>query len=178
MKFSVITSVLFMAVSVSAGSFFQQQSIDVRSDVGAGLTKVPGANPLFYCGDNSKDIVKIQSLNLTPNPPLPGKTLVVDAVGSLKSAITKGAKVDVSVKYGLITMFKQTADICDNLNQVDLECPVKAGKLTLTKAIDIPNQIPPGTYVVTANAYMGDGRPILCVQGAVRFTLSGKAVFI
>lgn len=51
--------------------------------------------------------------------------------------------VEVTVKYGLITMYRGTLDLCDHAEEVDMECPVARGKLVLSKAIDIPKQIPP-----------------------------------
>jgi hypothetical protein len=47
------------------------------------------------------------------------------------------------VKYGLITLLRTKADLCDQINNVDLECPIKKGKLTITKTVDIPNEVPP-----------------------------------
>jgi len=72
-----------------------------------------------------------------------GQTLNISAVAILKDDIEKGAKADVIAKYGLITMYKTSADICDNVNQIDLECPVNRGKLFITKSVDIPSQVPP-----------------------------------
>lgn len=72
MKLSIITSALSMAASVAAGSFFQQQSLGIEFDIGAsGIEKVPGENPLYYCGDTSRDIASIETVDLSPNPPLP-----------------------------------------------------------------------------------------------------------
>jgi hypothetical protein len=45
------------------------------------------------------------------------------------------------VKYGLITLIKQEADLCDNLGQVDMSCPLKKGKMSLVKEVDIPKQV-------------------------------------
>jgi hypothetical protein len=125
-----------------------------------------------------------------------GATLVISAVGVLHDVITAGAKVDVTVKYGLITLLRESVDLCDNAKEVDLECPVDQGKLVLNKSVDIPKQIPPvcspasaplllysgkwpslllsltplqGTYNVFANAYTVDGRPITCLTATIQF---------
>lgn len=47
----------------------------------------------------------------------------------------------LQVKYGLITLIKQEADLCDNLPKIDLSCPLKKGVLTLKKEVDLPKQI-------------------------------------
>lgn len=49
----------------------------------------------------------------------------------------------IEVKYGLITLLRQSADLCDQIENVDLHCPVKEGDLALTKKVDLPQQIPP-----------------------------------
>lgn len=50
--------------------------------------------------------------------------------------------VEVTVKYGLITIYKSTLDLCDHAKEIDMECPVAPGKLILKKAVDIPKPIP------------------------------------
>lgn len=49
----------------------------------------------------------------------------------------------LQVKYGLIRLINQEADLCDELTNVDLECPLEKGEMTLTKQVDLPAQIPP-----------------------------------
>ena len=34
-------------------------------------SQVPGESPLEYCQDNKEDILVIEHVNLTPNPPVP-----------------------------------------------------------------------------------------------------------
>lgn len=49
----------------------------------------------------------------------------------------------LQVKYGLIRLINQEADLCEQLTNVDLECPLEKGEMTLTKQVDLPAQIPP-----------------------------------
>lgn len=72
-----------------------------------------------------------------------GQTLTIKAKGTLKEEVTKGAIVLLEVKYGLITLIKQTVDLCDQIQNVDLTCPLKKGDLTLTKQVELPKEIPP-----------------------------------
>jgi hypothetical protein len=66
----------------------------------------------------------------------------------LSQDVDDGAKVRLQVKYGLIRIINQEADLCDNLKNVDLECPLKKGPMTLTKDVDLPNEIPPVSLCV------------------------------
>ena len=34
-------------------------------------------------------------------------------------------------------------DLCEKVEEVDLKCPLEAGKLTITKDVELPAQIPP-----------------------------------
>ena len=139
-------------------------------------------------------------MDLDPNPPAAGKTLTVTARGTLSEAVEEGAKVHLQVKYGLITIIKQTADLCDTVTKVDLECPLKKGETTLTKDIDLPKvradhlgpsvtpserptdlcvqEIPPGKYSVIADVYTKDEKKVTCLQATVEFKRGGNAVLV
>ncbi len=69
--------------------------------------------------------------------------MTITASGTLKQTIQKGAQVDINVRYGLITLIKQTVDLCDQVQNVDLECPIEKGKLSLIKEVELPKEIPP-----------------------------------
>ena len=88
----------------------------------------------------------------------------------------EGAKVNLQVKYGLITIIKQTADLCDTVKNVDLECPIDDGETELTKDVDLPKQIPPGKYSVIADAYTKDDEKITCLTATVEFKRGGGSV--
>lgn len=47
------------------------------------------------------------------------------------------------VKYGYITLIKTKADLCESMKNVDIACPLEEGRLTLTKTVDLPKEIPP-----------------------------------
>ncbi|KAF8450106.1 ML domain-containing protein [Terfezia claveryi] len=130
---------------------------------------VPGQSPLKYCGPTYDDILEINYINISPNPPTPGATLVIKASGNLKHTIEAGAYVIVEVKYGYIKLIHKILDLCENAGQVDLECPVKAGELVLTKEIDLPKAIPPGKYHAMADVYTKDDKPITCITADIYF---------
>jgi hypothetical protein len=81
--------------------------------------------------------------------------------------------VHLQVKYGLITIIKQTADLCNTVKEVDLECPIKKGDMTLTKEVELPKQIPPGKYTVLADVLTKDEKKITCLTATVEFSRSG-----
>jgi len=76
--------------------------------------------------------------------------------------------VALQVKYGVITLIKQTIDLCEQVKNVDLDCPLE-GDLKFTKEVELPREIPPGFYTVQADAYTVDDEPIVCLQAKVKF---------
>jgi len=152
---------------VSAGSWFGASDVTVNE-----AQKVPGESPLRFCdGDRSQDIVHIEKVDLSPNPPMAGTDLVIHATGTVSQTIEKGAYVKLVVKYGLIRLISTTADLCEQVENVDLECPIEKGVLSITKAVAIPKEVPPGTYNVFADVYNEDDTPITCLQASVSFTI-------
>ncbi|KAB8069014.1 Phosphatidylglycerol/phosphatidylinositol transfer protein [Aspergillus leporis] len=135
-----------------------------QSPIQAQGKSVEGDNPLEYCSDPSSDILEIKSVNLTPNPPLPGKALVIKAEGTLHERIEDGAYVLLEVKYGLITLIRQEVNLCEQIVNVDLKCPLETGDMTLTKQVDLPKQIPPGRYTVHADVFTRDDERITCLE--------------
>ncbi|KAL6239249.1 hypothetical protein BDW75DRAFT_154627 [Aspergillus navahoensis] len=148
-----------LAVTATPASFF-----GYTQDVIAEGTPVKGDNPLEYCSEPSGDLLEIQSVDLAPNPPKAGTTLKVKAAGNLHERIQAGAYVILEVKYGLITLLRQTVDLCEQLTNVDLQCPLEKGPMVLTKEIQLPQQIPPGRYTVHADVYSNDDERITCLD--------------
>lgn len=73
-----------------------------------------------------------------------GQKLEIKANGTLSEDVEAGTKVALLVKYGLITLIKQEADLCDNLPKIGESCPLKKGPISISKEVDIPRQVPPG----------------------------------
>ncbi|KAL4917243.1 ML domain-containing protein [Aspergillus aurantiobrunneus] len=148
-----------LSVVATPASFFEY-SQDVITDG----VPVKGDNPLEFCADPSSDLLDIRSVDLSPNPPKPGQTLKIKAEGVLHKRIEKGAYVLLEVKYGLITLLRQRPDLCDQIVNVNLECPLEEGPLVLTREVDLPPQIPPGKYTVHADVFDKNDRRITCLD--------------
>lgn len=168
MKLSATACVAALSASVVSASipWFGSQDAIGPNDA----AKVPGDNPLEFCDtDHSKDIVHIEKVDLLPNPPEAGANLVIRATGTVFETIEEGAYVNLVVKYGLIRLVNTKADLCEQVGNVDLECPIKKGVLSITKTVEIPKEVPPGTYNVNADVVNADGTPITCLQATVKF---------
>ncbi|KAM0718857.1 hypothetical protein Q7P37_005929 [Cladosporium fusiforme] len=167
MKLLTIASALL--ATASAGSFFGGPEVALDDSL-----SVPGDNPLQHCANPKDDILTIESVDLSPNPPKAGTTLSITAKGDLAEDVEEGAKVHLQVKYGLITIIKQEADLCNTVKEVDLECPIKKGETALTKKVELPKQIPPGKYTVLADVISKDDKKITCLTATVEFHRDGS----
>jgi hypothetical protein len=48
----------------------------------------------------------------------------------------------------LIRLISTTADLCEQIGNVDLKCPIEKGVLSITKAVDIPKEVPPVRFAL------------------------------
>jgi len=169
MKFSTsLITLLFGTLVAADGLSFLSNGQKVLEEKGG---SVAGDNPLTYCKkEHDSDILILDHVNLDPNPPAVGQTLTIEAVGTLTQALEKGAYVNLQVKYGLIRLVNMRQDLCDQVANVDLDCPIDEGKITIVKDVQLPKEIPPGTYTVFADAYTKDGKDkIICLEATVKF---------
>jgi len=168
MRFASTILPLLCATLVTSRSlsFFEDSQSALTDDT---AISVPGKNPLTFCGDPSTYILDIDYVDLDPNPPGPGDTLKIKARGIFSKDVEAGAKVFIQVKYGLITLIKQEADLCDQIGNVDLTCPLKKGPMNLTKEVEIPRQVPKGKYTVMADVYTEDNEKVTCMESVIFF---------
>ncbi|TPX30113.1 hypothetical protein SmJEL517_g06246 [Synchytrium microbalum] len=120
------------------------------------------------CGTDD-DIFTVESIILTPDPPVKGQSLVIEARGYLKEDVVAGSVADVKVKLGLIKLFEQRLDLCEEIKRIDVECPILKGYQVIERTIDLPNELPAGKYNLHLNATNADDLPITCVNAEFRF---------
>ncbi|KAJ9669714.1 Phosphatidylglycerol/phosphatidylinositol transfer protein [Coniosporium apollinis] len=169
MRLSALFLTLAAATAVSArsaGDFIKVggSQVSINEDL-----SVPGKNPLSFCSAPTDDILKIDHVDLDPNPPEAGKTLNISASGTLRSKVEEGSTIHLQVKYGLITLINQQTPLCDQVKNVDLECPLEKGEMKLSKSVDLPREIPPGKYTVLADVYTKEDKRITCLTATITF---------
>ncbi|KAL9100295.1 MAG: hypothetical protein Q9163_004313 [Psora crenata] len=137
--FIVVLIAILQASFATSRSYFRlggsQTVLDNELDV-------PGENPLQFCQSASNYSLVIQKVDLTPNPPEAGKQLLIEAEGTFTEEVEAGAYIDLSVKYGLITLINSKVDLCDQMKEVDEQCPL-AGSKVIKKDVNIPKGVPP-----------------------------------
>ncbi|RKP30750.1 hypothetical protein METBISCDRAFT_30654 [Metschnikowia bicuspidata] len=159
----------FWACSVSG---FLIPALQIFEDAAASFVKtfsgpnekpVPGNAPIVQCDVLTPQVLKLQHVTIDPNPPVRGRNLTFTATGLLSQDIVDGAYVKVDVRFGFIRLIKKTYDLCEQVQNIDLKCPIRLGKQEITKTVEIPADVPPGRYIVNARAYNKDDELITCL---------------
>lgn len=130
---------------------------------------IPGNAPIVQCEAINPQILDLQEVIIDPSPPAKGQNLTFSATGYLSKDIEDGAYVEVDVRFGFIRLIHQTYDLCEQVGNVDLECPIKKGKQVITKEVEIPAEVPPGKYTVNARAFDKNDVLITCLTATVEF---------
>lgn len=141
---------------------------------------IPGGSHISQCDVNDKQLLDIKSIELSPNPPQKGHNLTISASGELHQELVEGAYVDVEVRLGYIRLLYNTYDLCEQLDEHDvddLKCPIKPGSYNLKKEFFIPAEVPPGKYIFVARAYTNDDELISCVSGEALFPAGQVELF-
>jgi len=63
---TLFVAALSAATATATPSWMGGNQVAIKAEY-----KVPGDNPLYFCGDPADDILKIEKVDLSPNPPVP-----------------------------------------------------------------------------------------------------------
>ncbi|KAI0815123.1 ML domain-containing protein [Irpex lacteus] len=125
------------------------------------------------CGEAS-DPIHIKSIEISPDPPVPGKNLTVKVVGEALEVVEDGAYADVVVKVGVIKLLQKEFDLCEEARNadVDLTCPIEKGLYTVTHTVELPKEIPPAPFKVSVNGFTVEDDPLVCLNLQIDFRKS------
>ncbi|KAF9998689.1 Phosphatidylglycerol/phosphatidylinositol transfer protein [Modicella reniformis] len=120
-------------------------------------------------------LLKVEYVNIDPNPPRKGQPLTIDGGGYLQEDIVEGAEIEVVVKLGLIKLLTKRFNFCEESVKVGKPCPIVAGKQSLKTSVDLPREIPPGKF--TANIKVTNPKKSESEPGKIVTCLIAKAQF-
>lgn len=127
------------------------------------------------CGSATDDF-QVANVRITPDPPKIGQAVNVSVSGTLKTAVTSGS-VDVTIKYGSITLIHQTLDLCEVVDKTAYRCPFAAGPLTISLSQTIPSIAPPGDYTGHITISDQNSHEVACVNLKLTMTSSSLSTF-
>ncbi|KAI5963625.1 NPC2 [Candida pseudojiufengensis] len=164
---------LFQQTEKQLPHFFQihkeEESKDDVQSQGINTKPVPGGSPIEVCDNALPQLLTLEEVIISPNPPEVGANLTFTAKGKIDKTIVDGAYVEVDVRYGFIKLIHQTYDICEEITKIDLECPIEKGEQIIKKIVEIPDEVPPGKYIVNARAFTKDDEFITCLTATIEF---------
>jgi len=117
------------------------------------------------------DVIEVKSIELSPDPPVPGQDLTVTASGYVKDTIEWGAYADVTVKIGLIKLLHKQYDICEEAQSINatVRCPVERDNYVVTQTVALPKEIPKAKFTIQVRAYTKDEQSLLCLNIVIDF---------
>ena len=85
-----------------------------------------------------------------------------------------GGYVEAVAKMGTINVADKRYDICDNLNEGGILCPLGPGDFLLERKVVVPKQAALKPFDVEFRGWMDEGKPLGCLNGKVDFTAAGR----
>ena len=126
-------------------------------------------DPIWENCTKSTDESRINSLVISPNPPVKGENISVTLNITFKEVVTSG-KITLKVLIHKFPIFSHEFVLCDIASDAGDKCPIKQETRVLKLEEELPS-IPPGTYTGTITAIDQEGKEILCFK----FTLEIRA---
>ncbi|CAK5280258.1 unnamed protein product [Mycena citricolor] len=132
-----------------------------------------------YVDCGSSGAIQLESLELFPDPPLPGQDLTVKASAYVTEPITDGASADVTVKLGRIKLLQKTFDVCEEArsNNMTINCPVETGFHVLEQTVALPKEIPQTKFTIAVRGFTEAGKDMLCLDLKLDFMKPLSAIF-
>ncbi|KIM24149.1 hypothetical protein M408DRAFT_244127 [Serendipita vermifera MAFF 305830] len=123
------------------------------------------------CG-TPDDLIELQDITISPDPPKPGQDLEVTVKGRVKERLEEGTYADVLVKIGIIKLLQKRFDVCEEARNANatIQCPVEPGDYTLVQTVALPKEIPPAKFSIAVRAYGPEDEDAACVNLKVDFT--------
>ncbi|KAJ6519920.1 ML domain-containing protein [Mycena sanguinolenta] len=130
------------------------------------------------CGSPSNPI-QIESIELSPDPPLLGQDLTVTARGVVTEVIAEGATAQATVKLGLIKLLQRTFDVCEESRKANatISCPVEPGPYEVVHTVALPKEIPKAKFVVLVRGSTVAEETMLCLDLKIDFMSSIGSLF-
>jgi len=166
LSFLTVLALTFFTLG-QAGPLTQEQEVLAAAD-----TPVHTTDGWRYtdCGLPT-DPIQIDSIDVSPDPPQPGKDLTVLVKATALERLEEGAYADVTVKLGLIKLLKKQFDLCEEARNANttVQCPVEEGSYEVTQTVALPKEIPKAKFVVEVRGYTVEDEPMLCLDLHVDF---------
>ncbi|GLB45322.1 hypothetical protein LshimejAT787_2100820 [Lyophyllum shimeji] len=124
-----------------------------------------------HCG-GAKNIIEVKYVSVEPDPPQRGQDLTVKFVGDVSKTVKKGSWVDVTVKLGLVPILTKSFDFCEQAHKTNItdRCPYDPGTYAVERTVTLPEEIPPGKFLINARGFNADKHELFCLDIVADFS--------
>ncbi|KAF7358737.1 hypothetical protein MSAN_01212700 [Mycena sanguinolenta] len=163
--FAFRSLLLLASLSFTQAGFLADVGQQLRLSAAGDMRTTMASWSYDDCG-TPEDVLQLQSLEITPDPPQPGQNLTVQVKATAVQRIENGAFADVTVKLGLIKILTKRFDLCKEARNAgtSVQCPVEPGDYVVEQTVALPKEIPPAKFTVAIRAYTADENDMMCVD--------------
>lgn len=111
-----------------------------------------------------EDVFQIDSIVVAPDPPEPGKDLLIRVSGQLREVPDAETYVEVTVKLGLIKILQKRWLLSELLAEWGASVPTKTGQFTLELSQKLAKEIPRAKFTIRLDAYTGADEDAFCLE--------------
>ncbi|GLJ31299.1 hypothetical protein SUGI_0627840 [Cryptomeria japonica] len=121
-----------------------------------------------YCGSEEDYLVKVDSVDIDPNPVVRGETATF-SINAISEDSISGGKLTIEVFFFGLRIHTEDHDLCTKT-----ACPVKEGSFVITHAQSLPGFTPPGSYRLRVKLTDVDNKLLTCVY--VQFSIVRNSI--
>ncbi|XP_078430805.1 immunoglobulin E-set superfamily protein [Wolffia australiana] len=119
---------------------------------------VASATSVHYCDKHANYAVKVNGVDISPNPVVSGRTAKF-GISAVTESPVEGGKLVIDVKYFGFHVHQETRDLCE-----ETSCPVAVGDFVIAHEQVLPFYTPPGSYTLTLKLLSANGSQLTCVS--------------
>ncbi|GMY24125.1 putative phosphatidylglycerol/ phosphatidylinositol transfer protein DDB_G0282179 [Fagus crenata] len=116
------------------------------------------ATDVKYCDKKGNYAVKVNGVEISPNPVVSGKPATFNISASTGQAISSG-KVLIEVSYFGVHVHTEKHDLSE-----EISCPIAVGNFVLTHSQTLPGFTPPGSYTLKMTLEDGNNQLLTCIS--------------
>ncbi|XP_012446715.1 uncharacterized protein LOC105770181 [Gossypium raimondii] len=116
------------------------------------------ATDFDYCDNKGNYVVKVDGVDISPNPVISGKPATFTISASTGQAIT-GGKAVIDVYFFGFHIHQETHDLCE-----ETSCPITVGNFVLSHNQVLPGFTPPGSYKLKMTLSGAGIKQLTCIS--------------
>ncbi|EFH61125.1 hypothetical protein ARALYDRAFT_478524 [Arabidopsis lyrata subsp. lyrata] len=122
------------------------------------VSTIVAATDVHYCDNNEEYEVKVQGVDIIPDPVARGAPATFSISANTDTEISSG-KLVIEVSYFGWHIHSETHELCD-----ETSCPVAVGDFVVEHSQVLPGYTPPGSYSLKMKMLDGRKKELTCIK--------------